>query len=178
MAKPLTLDNGKLVFDGETIATHEYRDGQHTVTINFSYAVNGESWFQPVVDLVNGLERFPEYKDVAPEVLLLLEFDEDDVEILSGVMRRLDEKTVKGGGYKWRFHKNDADNFPSPLHGHDYERGLKIDALTGRIFDASTKNHCETLNSEGLDKLHRELMGSADFKDKLEQLLPKAADRT
>ncbi|MFG1465074.1 hypothetical protein V5F77_19495 [Xanthobacter sp. DSM 24535] len=178
MAKTIAIDNDKLVFDGETIATHECRDGKHTVTINFSYAVNDDSWFQPVVDLVNGLKRLPEYKDVAPEVLLVLESDEDAVEILTGALRRLDEKTVKGSGYKWRFHKNDADNFPSPLHGHDYERGLKIDALTGRIFDASTKNHCETLKSKGLDKLHRELKGSADFKDKLEQLLPKPADRT
>ncbi|MER9298646.1 hypothetical protein NKI38_19440 [Mesorhizobium sp. M0621] len=178
MSKTLTLDNGKLVFDGETIANHEYRDGQHIVTINFSYAVNGENWFRPVIDLVNGLKQLPEYKDVAPEVLLVLQSDEDDVEILSGVMRRLDEKTFKGDGYKWRFHKNDADNFPSPLHGHDYERGLKIDILTGRIFDASTKNHCETLRPKGLDKLHRELKASADFKDKLETLLPKSADKT
>jgi hypothetical protein len=62
-------------------------------------------------------------------VLLTLESDEDEVDVLSGVMRRLDEKTVKESGYKWRFHKSDADPFPSPLHGHDYERGLKIDAL-------------------------------------------------
>lgn len=177
MAKKLTLDHGKLVFDGETIATHEYRDGQHTVTINFSYSVNGEMWFQPVVDLVKCLRGFAEYKDVAPDLLLVLESEEDDVEILSGVVRRLDEKTVKGDGYKWRFHKNDADNFPSPLHGHDYERGLKIDALTGRIFDAATKNHCETLKAKGLDKLHRELKGSTDFKDKLERLLPKLAGK-
>lgn len=105
MAKTLTLDKGKLVFDGETIATHDYRDGQHTVTINFSYAVKGENWFQPGVDLLNGLKRLLEYKDIAPEVLLLIESDEDDVEILSGVMRRLDEKTIKGGGYKCAFTK-------------------------------------------------------------------------
>ena len=179
MAKPLTLDNGKLVFDGE--ADRNSRVPRRPAHRNHQLQLcrQQRELFQPVVDLVNGLERFPEYKDVAPEVLLLLKSDEDDVRVLEWRRRvRLDEKTVKGGGYKWRFHKNDADNFPSPLHGHDYERGLRIDALTGRIFDASTKNHCETLNSKGLDKLHRELMGSADFKDKLEQLLPKPADRT
>lgn len=54
---------------------------------------------------------------------------------------------------------------------------MKLDALTGRIFDASTKNHCETLKSKGLEKIHRELKGSADFKSKLEQLLPKPTDK-
>ncbi len=145
MAKTLTLDNGNLVFNGETIATHQFRDGRHIITVNFSYEVSDDFWWQPVSDLVRGLKKFQEYKDVPAVVLLTLESDEDEVDVLSGVMRRLDEKTVKGSGYKWRFHKSDADPFPSPLHGHDYERGLKIDALTGRIYDVSTKNHCETM---------------------------------
>ncbi|RWE14289.1 MAG: hypothetical protein EOS23_03715 [Mesorhizobium sp.] len=124
-----------------------------------------------MVHLARGLSELKENQKVEPEVALTVETAEDDVNVLDGVMRRLDEKTVKGNGYVWRFHKNDADDWPSPLHGHDYEQGLKIDAITGNIYDTSTKNHCETLKRRALAILQATLRKSADFKGKVEALI-------
>jgi hypothetical protein len=50
-------------------------------------------------------------------------------------VRYLTEKQIKRDGYIWKFHKNDADGWPSPLHGLEYEKGLKLDVLTANIYD-------------------------------------------
>ena len=78
-------------------------------------------------------------------------------------MRLLTEKTIKQKGYVWRFHKNDADQWPSKLHGHEYHKNLKIDAITGEIYDAGTRELCMKLNVKKLEAIQSELRASPDF---------------
>ncbi len=48
------------------------------------------------------------------EALAQIEFEESPLPL--GVMRCLDEVTIKRDGCIWRIHKNDADPFPSNPH--------------------------------------------------------------
>ena len=66
------------------------------------------------------------------EVLAQIEFEESPLPL--GVMRRLDEVTVKRDGCVWRIHKNDADPFPSNPHAHNLESGLKLDLSTAALY--------------------------------------------
>ena len=50
------------------------------------------------------------------KVLATIEFDTSPIP--NGVMRRMDEVTVKRDGCVWRIHKNDADPYPSNPHAH------------------------------------------------------------
>lgn len=158
--------------NGKTVGSHHFVNGRSIVRLDITYETVSEEWIDPIAHFLWQLQKLPEYMPVKSVVGFEIETDESEVEVLSGVSRRLDEKTIKGNGYKWRFHKNDADEFPSPLHGHDYERGLKLDAITGKIFDTSTKNHCETLKSKALLEVQTALRASADFTDKVGRYLP------
>jgi len=42
---------------------------------------------------------------------------------------------TKERGDIWTFHRNDKDSFPSVVHGHNYETGEVIDALSGAIYN-------------------------------------------
>jgi len=66
------------------------------------------------------------------ELLATIEFDVSPIP--SGVMRRMDEVTIKRDGCIWRIHKNDADPFPSNPHAHNLESGLKLDLSTGELY--------------------------------------------
>lgn len=97
-----------------------------------------------------------------PEAAIDKEFD---------VPQLLVEKLVKRKGYVWDFHKTDADPWPSRLHGHDYEKGLKLDALTGDIYDVSTRARCKTLKKSELKLVQAELRACKDFKDLVVELI-------
>ncbi len=58
------------------------------------------------------------------------------------------------------------DEWPSKLHGHDYDRNLKLDAVTGEIWDVGTRNNCKTLKSKILLNIQKHLFESADFTEK------------
>ncbi len=161
------LNTKKLTLKGKEIGSVEYNDGISTVTLNFQFATR-EQWVGPISAFACALAQLPEYRGTAKEIALQHCTPEDEVEILDNVMRTLNEKTVKGHGYIWRFHKNDLDDFPSTLHGHDYDQCLKVDAITGKIYDINTKNHCETLKENALKDLQNALRSSSDFKDKVE----------
>jgi hypothetical protein len=66
--------------------------------------------------------------------MILLEIDLGYSPIPDGCMRRLDEVSVKRDGHVWRIHRNDADPFPSHLHAHNVESGLKLDLTTGNLY--------------------------------------------
>jgi hypothetical protein len=71
----------------------------------------------------------------------------------------------------WIFHKNDADPWPSILHGHHNERPLKLDAITGFIYEIKTRRHVQTVRSRELARIQMELMNSKDFGDRARALL-------
>jgi hypothetical protein len=57
------------------------------------------------------------------------------------------------------------------LHGHDYEKGLKLDVLTGRIYDVGSRQLCRTLKAKRLKSIQDELRASEDFREIVAQLL-------
>ena len=65
--------------------------------------------------------------------------------------------------YNWKFNKTDKDPWPSRLHGHEYDKGLKLDATNGHIYDAATRRYRTKLKSKFLDQVHDELRHSKDF---------------
>jgi hypothetical protein len=69
------------------------------------------------------------------------------------------------------FHKTDVDTWPSILHGHEYDKNLKLDALTGDIFDVATRQRCATLTEKKLKVIQEELRQSKDFADRVALLL-------
>jgi hypothetical protein len=97
---------------------------------------------------------------------------------LPRISRFLTEKQVKRGGYIWKFHKSDADNWPSPLHGHDYDKGLKLDAITGDIYDVGTRARCKTLKVGDLQAVQDELRASKDFKEAVASLIDNTVTAT
>ena len=92
-----------------------------------------------------------------PPVLLTLETSEDSIDEIFGVPRFLIEKEIKAGNYIWKFHKTDADKWPSPLHGHEYKKRLKLDAITGEIYDCATRNLCMQLKPKDLKHIQKKL---------------------
>lgn len=70
----------------------------------------------------------------------------------------------------WVFHKNDADPWPSRLHGHHNERPLKLDAISGLIYNVKTRQHVQTLRPKELMRIQIALMNSKDFGDRARAL--------
>lgn len=64
--------------------------------------------------------------------LATIEFETSPIP--NGIIRRLDEVTVKRDGCVWRIYKNDADPYPSNPHAHNLESGLKLDLSTGALY--------------------------------------------
>ena len=52
---------------------------------------------------------------------------------------------------------------PSVLHAHEYDRNLKLDAITGDIFDATTRDHCMRLKNGKLRDIQAQLRDSPGF---------------
>ena len=103
---------------------------------------------------------------------LEVETSEDDIQENFAAPQGLTKLFVKRTNYKWKFHKTDNDTWPSPIHGHDYEKGLTIDAITGSIFDKATKKKVDKLRPRDLLALQNALRDSKDFKDKTSLHLP------
>lgn len=71
----------------------------------------------------------------------------------------------------WIFHKNDADPWPSRLHGHHNERALKLDAITGFIYSIQTRKHVQSLRNRELERIQCALLASKDFADRARELI-------
>ncbi|CAN7633647.1 hypothetical protein [Brucella pseudogrignonensis] len=168
----ITIDKEGKIFLGDTeIGSQQFQDGVSTVSLNVTYSTASNEWAVPISWFAAELQRLPEYSRPKPEVLLIIEATELDVDLVEHAFQRLDEKTIKGNGFTWRFHKNDIDPFPSELHAHDYEQGLKLDAIDGKFYDASTKSHRGTLKKRILEDIQSQLRASPDFCDKVKRLI-------
>lgn len=167
---PLQLDphTGAITYNGATIGEHTFKDGVSTVRIALTYETQGEA-IVPLSWLAYGLSKLPE--NMPPEPVLTIETRDVAIDKAFDVPRLLVEKLVKRKGHVWDFHKTDADPWPSRLHGHDYEKGLKLDAITGDIYDVATRARCKTLKKKELRVVQAELRACKDFKDLVNQLI-------
>lgn len=172
---PITFDpqTDEFTYEGRTVGTLSIEDGVATVKLDVTYTCDAEDWMAPLSWFAVGLRQLPKHQEpkVHADADLEVETDEASIAEEYDVPRLLTEQTIRAKGYVWRFHKSDADHWPSPLHGHDYEKKLKLDAITGDIYDTATRHKCKKLRSKDLVVIQSKLRESNDFVDKVNQLI-------
>lgn len=171
MALQFDPATGKISYRGREISEHAIEHGKSTVRITLEYETAGDDWIVPLSWLAHGLALLPENAPKPPA--LTITTPDDSIAAEFDVPRLLTEKLVARGNYIWAFHKTDVDPWPSALHGHDYDKGLKLDVLTGDIWDVATRQKCKTLKAKHLNDVRDELRQSKDFKALVEELIDK-----
>lgn len=161
----------KIIYRGKEVGECILKDGRCTVRLNIEYQ-GGNDWIVPLSWFAYGLSSLAENQPVS--ALLVVKTSEESIDEEFKVERFLTEKQVKRSGYIWKFHKSDSDNWPSELHGHDYDKGLKLDAISGNIYDAGTRSLCKTLKKGALQAVQDELRASKDFKEAVATLIDKS----
>ncbi|URW75917.1 hypothetical protein M9980_01415 [Sphingomonas donggukensis] len=164
-------ESGTILFEGRKVGSTEYANGATRVAFSIEYeAVDGD-WVVPLSWLAYGLRLAG--LDRRPAIVFEASTDADDIEpVAASGPILLVEKTLRLDGYVWQFHKSDADPWPSPLHGHDYERGLVIDGITGQIYDKATGTEVFKLKRKPLEELHQQIRASKDLATIAAQHLP------
>ncbi|RKQ70563.1 hypothetical protein [Oceanibaculum indicum] len=165
----------KIIYRGKEVGERIFKNGRSTVRLNIEYQ-GGDDWSVPLNLFALGLSILEENQPAL--ALLTVRTSGDSMAEDFKFKRFLIEKLVKRGGYIWNFHKSDSDNWPSPLHGHDYEKGLKLDAITGEIYDVATRMRCNTLRIKDLKAVQANLRASKDFKEAVVTLIDDAATAT
>jgi hypothetical protein len=90
------------------------------------------------------------------------------------IAARLEPLSVATKGKNWEFHKTDADPWPSRLHGHFYDAGIKLDAITGKLYKVSTGEHCGNVKEKELRRIQLALLNHKDFTERTRQYLGEA----
>lgn len=160
-------DTSEINYEGKLIGHYTLVDGVARVTLNITYVCDPNQWIVPLSWFDYGLAILNKHKPQSKMVSMTVETAEADILEEYPVLRFLTEKIVKRDGYIWCFHKTDTDHWPSTLHGHDYEKNLKVDAYTGDIYDIATRQRCKKLKTKELSRIQGELRSSADFAGKL-----------
>lgn len=156
-------------FEPKSATDSKLRGGQ--LTFSIMYECDPDEWVVPLSYLHNSLLSLKTNHPEEKTVVLTIDTDESDIaETDHNAILLLTEKEIKQDGFKWRFHKNDPDKWPSDLHGHDYERKLKIDAYTGYIYVMSTRQLWKKLKPKKLAYIQNTLRQSSDFCNKLQRL--------
>ena len=164
-------ETGKISYRGREIGEHIHKGDKAIVRINLEYECPAENWVEPISYLAFGLSMLPENQP--PTGGFDIETGEDSIDKEFNVPRLLIEKLVKRGNYIWKFNKNDVDPWPSVLHGHEHDKYLKLDAITGEIYDVGTRKLCKTLKGKELKYVQDQLRQSGDFKTKVQTLIDK-----
>lgn len=172
MSLEFDAQSGKIRYLGREVGEHFLEKGKSKVKLTLDYETEGD-WIVPISWLAYGLSLLPENEP--PPALLTIETSKDSIAKEFAVVRFLTEKKIKRDGYIWKFHKTDPDDWPSPLHGHDYDKGLKLDALTGDIFDVGTRQRCKSIKDAILEDIRAQLRASKDFKEVVATLIDKSA---
>lgn len=155
-------DAGDIVFRGKKVGSTRYIDGTTTVALNIAYESSDENWILPLSWLGYGLQQAG--LDQRPPTILDVPFDTKDIKpVANDGPVLLTEKILKIKGRAWHFHKADADHWPSPLHGHDYEHGQIVDGITGAIYDKATRTCVGQLKPKKLAAMHEMLRASKDL---------------
>ena len=169
MTLQIDIQTGTVTRDGRVVGRVEEANGQQTLKLelqlsSFEEVAIALSW------LATGLGDLSPARSKSD---LMIETSDDAISEEFPVLRFLTEKQVKRGGYVWEFHKSDVDPWPSMFHGHDYEKGLKIDVLTGAVYDVGTRQLCKRVKSSVLREIVTELRTSKDFCDKVVEMIDK-----
>jgi hypothetical protein len=162
---PLQYDpeTSEIRYEGKVVGKYTVENGVARVRFDITYECLTEEWIVPLSWFAYGLAHLRRHRKEEPVVGLKIETAEEDIAEEYDALRLLTEKTVRQNGYVWRFHKNDPDPWPSELHAHDYDKNLKLDALTGEVYDAATRQRCKKLNHKALAGIQAQLRASHDF---------------
>lgn len=161
------LKTGKISYEGRVIGNYRVEDGRGKVSLNIQYDCRPDDWVVPLSWFAYGLSHLEQHRPKDHESDLKVETQEEDIGEEVQSLRLLTEKTIRQQGYCWRFHKNDLDDWPSGLHGHDYDKNLTLDAVTGDIYDATTRKKLKSLKQKKLKELQNELRASKDLEDRV-----------
>lgn len=172
---PLQYDptTSTLMLDGQEVGKFELVDGVAKATLNLTYECSPDEWVVPISWFDFGLNKLQKYRRQPSD--LKIERDEESIAETYDVPRLLTEKIISRAGYIWEFHKTDPDPWPSLLHGHEYEKNLKLDAITGKIYDVATRQRCKRIKDTDLAEIQDILRRSKDFSDKVVALIDNAA---
>lgn len=172
----LKLDHNIILYKGQPVGrlVYDKDTGRTRVEVSLAYETDDCNWVLPLSLFAQGLSAI---EPPPPPSVLDISYETDAVELDESAFRLLLEKKLKVGGCVWKFHKDDADDWPSELHGHDYDQNTVINAATGDIFDKTTRDHVGTMKKKDLAALHVALRTCKDTQDLANRLLPPA-DRT
>lgn len=167
---PLELDpnTGEIRYQGQVVGQHRIENGKSTVRLSIQYEAE-DDWALPLCWFAQGLSKLSENEP--PTASLSIHTSESDTKSEPVAHRYLVEKEIKRDGNVWRFHKADADHWPSELHGHDYDKCEVLDAVTGQIYDSVTRDFCGRVNKKALSDIQSQLRNSQDFEDKVKSLI-------
>ena len=163
MSLTFNAETGEIWYHGKIVGRHEHSNGVSKVSLSIEYEA-GDHWVAPITAFANELRKIDLKRAPKPDLSVTTSAEYEDVD--GTAPKFLLEFTTSVHGHTWRFHKSDSDNWPSALHGHDYENRLKVDVLTGNVFDAVTRGYRHKLTSKDLKHLRDELKSSKDFSDK------------
>lgn len=162
---PFKLDT---TFHYEPITPETAASSNGQLSFYMAYECDLDEWIVPLSWFHRSLTRLKAHQVETPIIVTTIETDEADItETHDRAFLYLTEKEIKQNGYIWHFHKNDADHWPSNLHGHDYDKHLKLDAYTGRIYDVTSRHQWKTLSSKKLNAIQDILRSCPDFVEKL-----------
>lgn len=162
---------GKILFQGKEVGQYTYENGRGRVHIDVTYECDPTNWIVPLSWFDYGLNLVLPDDPAPPHADLTIETPQDGLGEFRAVARFLTEREIKADGYVWRFHKTDVDNWPSPLHGHDYEHRVKLDVLTGYIYDVVTRQQYAKMKDKALEAVRAQLRESKDFAERAAALL-------
>lgn len=156
----------EILFKDRVVGRYTHEAGRSQLQIDISFECDPDTGIVPLCWLASELAQIGADKSTTPSPDLKIETDEDSLTDPLPVVRYLTEKEIKVSSYVWCFHKSDVDQWPSPLHGHAYDHRLKLDAITGYVYDTVTRKHCFHLKKKELKKVHDTLRASKDFAEK------------
>ena len=170
MTLQIDLQTGLITRDDRAVGRVEEVAGNQVIHLELPLSSHEEvavalSW------LATGLKELGPSR---PKADLTISTSDDSIAEEFSVPRFLTEKQVKRGGYVWEFHKSDVDPWPSKFHAHDYEKGLKLDVLSGNVYDVGTRELCKRLKPKVLSDIVAELRGSKDFCNKVAEMIGPA----
>jgi hypothetical protein len=82
------------------------------------------------------------------------------------IAARRDPLAVSTKGKNWEFHKTDVDPWPSLLYGHFYDAGINLDAISGKMFNVSSRQHCGNLKEKELRRVQLALLNHKDYAER------------
>ena len=168
MSLQYNQETRELFFKYDKVGECHYNGKTVQISLNFSYERSTEEWITPLSWFCYALSRILDQQASSRLISLEISCGDDEIEQTYDLARFLPEKTIKQKSYIWKFHKTDSDNWPSVLHGHEYQKSLKLDALNGNVYDAVTKQRCMRLKKHALLDIQERLRDSSDFRGKIE----------